>query len=309
MEHHADIMNKAKKTQAQSQQPEVGSGPMDSGGKGRPMKAGGLKKKREALPGYGGKQSPVPVPKKSEQPNEDIHDPTKPPVNLHPNDANKPSRQLRQGTEWGDKYSPSKGWGSPMKMSKEGGPGSGPKGGKHGSKASIRKHSVSSKRHDKAENEHYEKMKEEEQFGHDRAAHLHDVASGLHAEASEAHENAARGGSEAKAEAASWKAWNASTHADNASDDAESKDWDKKESKHESRRRAIDNFGRESNTHDHVNDGLDDTFPKGAGRQVDPYLVHRDPRTKETKSRRSLRRPIWETDDSERDRSASGLTA
>jgi hypothetical protein len=79
MEHHQDIYGKAKqqhKQQAQQQQP---------------MQAG----KREALPGHGSKQSPVPVPKKSEQPNNDIQQPNKPPLQLNPQDANQP-RRLQQ---------------------------------------------------------------------------------------------------------------------------------------------------------------------------------------------------------------------
>lgn len=74
----------------------------------------------EALPGHGSKQSPVPVPKKSEQPSQDIHDPNKPPVNLHPDDANKPLRKLQQthGAHAGM-----------IKASDEGGPGSGPRKG------------------------------------------------------------------------------------------------------------------------------------------------------------------------------------
>lgn len=168
MEHHADIIKKAKAQHQQQGQPEVGNGPMDSGGKGVPMK----QSKREALPGHGSKQSPVPVPKKSEQPNEDIHDPTAPPVSLNPEDANKQPRKLQQGKEWGPKFGPSKGWGTPMKASK--------------------------------------------------------------------------------------------------------------------RRKRIANFGRESNVHDRVNADMDCTLPKGAGRQMQPDLVYRGPRTKEARRRRHL---------------------
>jgi hypothetical protein len=131
----------------------------------------GLKASAEATPGISGKQSPVPVPKKSEQPSQDIQDPNAPPVKLNPQDANKPM-----------------------------------------------------------------------------------MASAK-------------------------------------------------------RRKRIANFGRESNTRSRIDDGLGHEFPRGAGRQVEPDLVTRQPRTKESSMRRSLRRPVWETDDSERDRSASGLTA
>lgn len=64
MEHHADIMKKARQ-------------------------------QHEAQFGYGGKKSPVPVPKKSEQPSEDIKQ-NKPAVKLNPQDANKPPRKLQQ---------------------------------------------------------------------------------------------------------------------------------------------------------------------------------------------------------------------
>lgn len=108
---------------------------------------------REALPGHGSKQSPVPVPKKSEQPSEDIQDPNKPPVQLSPEDANDQPRRLQQN---------------------------------------------------------------------------------------------------------------------------------------ESRRRAINNFGRESNAQSRVEMGLGHGYPKGAGTQVDPDLVYRGPRTKEARRRRHL---------------------
>lgn len=54
------------------------------------------RKKKEALPGHSSKQSPVPVPKKSEQPSEDIRQ-NKPPIPLDPQDANKQMSRLQQG--------------------------------------------------------------------------------------------------------------------------------------------------------------------------------------------------------------------
>ncbi len=69
MEHHMDIHNKAKKQHQASKQQR------------QPMQA--------AAPGHSGKQSPVPVPAKSEQPNEDIHQDL-PPV---------PLKRLQQGNE------------------------------------------------------------------------------------------------------------------------------------------------------------------------------------------------------------------
>ena len=82
LEHHLDIMNKAKQ------------------------------KQREAQFGHSGKESPVPVPKKSEQPSQDIRQdlPAVPLTKL---------QQKRASKEWGQKFGPSKGWGSPMKMSRE----------------------------------------------------------------------------------------------------------------------------------------------------------------------------------------------
>jgi hypothetical protein len=159
MEHHGDILQKAKKLhqQTKQQQPQrqpmmasseggPGSGPRAASGLGKPFdkhmskheslvrahgkaldKLNSLRDKypnshpavqraeqsrnkivsaikenlrshqKEASPGHSSKQSPVPVPKKSEQPNNDIRQ-NKPPIGLNPQDANKPGgmRQLQQ---------------------------------------------------------------------------------------------------------------------------------------------------------------------------------------------------------------------
>src|SRR5207249_12270748 len=62
---------------------------------GRPR----VDRKHEALPGHGSKQSPVPIPKKSEQPSQDIRDLNKPPVSLNPADAKKPMRSEEHTSE------------------------------------------------------------------------------------------------------------------------------------------------------------------------------------------------------------------
>lgn len=73
-------------------------------------------RQKEASPGFSGKASPVPVPKKSEQPSEDIRQ-NKPPIGLNPQDANKPGavRQLQQNETMG----------AHAGIIKAGGPGSG----------------------------------------------------------------------------------------------------------------------------------------------------------------------------------------
>lgn len=63
----------------------------------------------EALPGASGKQSPMPVPNKKDQPSQDIRMPV----------PSTPLTKLQQGEEWGPKYTPSKGWRQPMKASKK----------------------------------------------------------------------------------------------------------------------------------------------------------------------------------------------
>lgn len=85
------------------------------------------KKESEAAPGHSSKQSPVPVPKKSDQPSEDIRQ-NKPPVALSPQDANKPGalRQLQQNETAG----------AHAGMIRAGGPGSGPRA-QGGSSAKI----------------------------------------------------------------------------------------------------------------------------------------------------------------------------
>lgn len=75
----------------------------------------------------------------------------------------------------------------------------------------------------------------------------------------------------------------------------------------ESRESRIRNFGKKREGRRGPDDGMERAEPRGAGTLMDDDLVYRGPRTKE--SRRSLRRPIWESDDSEWDRSDSGLTA
>lgn len=122
MQHHQAIHGKAKQQHQQMQQmkmqqqatqprsPKVVKPPTQ----GQPMAA--------AAPGHSSKKSPVPVPKKSEQPSEDIRQ-NKPPIGLSPQDANKPGalRQLQQNETMG----------AHAGMIRAGGPGSGPQGGRH----------------------------------------------------------------------------------------------------------------------------------------------------------------------------------
>lgn len=287
MEHHQDIFNKAKQMHKQAksqQQPGMesaeggpGSGPHKGGGShseisnlqkrinhhvnlannsndgrtqakhdtiaeklslklkrlgGKVPKGVDLSGHEEALPGHGSKQSPVPVPKKSEQPNNDIRDPNKPPVQLSPEDANKQPRRLQQNE------------------SAEGGPGS----GRHKGGGTIRITNPN-----KMAEHHYAKAKEYEQkrdsaFSQSAQDRYNDKANEHYA-----------------------KAYRAEHYG--KSD--------------ESRRRPslearMRNFGRESNAQSRVEMGLGHGYPKGVGRQVEPDLVTRQPRTKESLRRRHL---------------------
>jgi hypothetical protein len=146
MEHHMDIMKKAKdqmgqQQPAQPQQPMQasseggpGSGPQGgrkgkwpnldskkwqkldkelskrigrSRGKGKWPNLDAPSRKKEAAPGVSGKQSPMPVPQKSDMPSQDVRMPV----------PSVPLQKLQQGSEWGPQYVQSKGWGTPMKMS------------------------------------------------------------------------------------------------------------------------------------------------------------------------------------------------
>lgn len=211
MEHHQGIFQKARAQCKAQKQQQPGM---------------------EALPGHGSKQSPVPVPKKSEQPNNDIRDPNKPPVQLSPDDANKQPRRLQQNE------------------SAEGGPGS----GRHKGGGTIRITNPN-----KMAEHHYAKAKEYEQkrdsaFSQSAQDRYNDKANEHYA-----------------------KAYRAEHYG--KSD--------------ESRRRPslearMRNFGRESNAQSRVEMGLGHGYPKGVGRQVEPDLVTRQPRTKESIRRRHL---------------------
>jgi len=128
LEHHMDIHRRARqqhramKGQQESAEGGQGSGPRKGSGsrdkcpqcksklekdgsdryctncgfQGSTKEPRGTDYGKEAVPGHGSKQRPMPVPHKSQQPSEDVHDPTKPPVQLNPDDANKGLSRLQQ---------------------------------------------------------------------------------------------------------------------------------------------------------------------------------------------------------------------
>jgi hypothetical protein len=259
MEHHADIIKKAK-AQGQQQQPQMeadeggpGSGPRKGSGRARQAIKDDIRRdrdkekerkedmnarrniadmqsrqkahqdwikghpEREALPGYGGKQSPVPVPRKADMPNQDQKDPNKPPVNLNPADANKQPRKLQQTA------------GAHAGLIRAGGPGSGPRPKglekkSYGYRQAVKDaktalDNLNSKR-DKFPNDHPAVKMAQKQYNN----RISDVRAAL-----------------------------------------------KSHRKHS-------NEAREAERLD-MGTGCD--YPKGVGRQVEPYLVTRQPRTKE----------------------------
>jgi hypothetical protein len=189
------------------------------------------KQQDEAAFGHSSKQSPMPVPAKSQQPSEDIRQ-DKPAV---------PLKKLQQthGAHAGM-----------MRASAEGGPGSGPRrGSPHPNTVGIRGASSDV---------------------------LHKIVStgkGMRTNNIDIYPE----------------------HAENELD---------------RRERAYKKASREAGSHGGPNTGMDCTLPPRMKKQTDDRIYRgKWPSTHE--SRRSLRRsiPIWESDSSERDRSASGLTA
>jgi hypothetical protein len=320
MEHHADIHKKAKANH-QASQPEVGNGPMDSGGQGVPMKASseggkgsgrhkstGLLKKgetrrgndifgkdkenpthyltkktiggesktvrlpydveggkfakkmhdrgfsqgtfsHEALPGHGSKQSPVPVPKKSEQPNQDIKDQSKPPVSLDPEDANKPLRKLQQNE------------------SREGGPGS----GRHKENIAILERAGFKNKG----NGIFGKGKHEIYLEKDGSwAHYH------HSEGFQKVSGHPKGGYKTETDTL--------IRSGNGSQKLEKAIGRLRASESSSVESRIRNFGRKSQGGRGPDYNMSRSDPKGAGTLMDDDLVYRGPRTKE--ARRSLQR-------------------